>query len=188
MSYSRVETKLKRWVESLNGSKKEMLLEALQDGTLLKTTFWRHLEDAKPVAGRQRRELEKMGIKPDGLFEEIEPETLKIIKDYADLRITQYENHCKRIYSENPEKFKYLAQIGECNPDGSLKEEAKQYQLRVGITLKAFEMALQRLQAPYVLNDLIIDWRSRSEKELEDESTSGFQFGFWVPLMGKIDI
>ena len=188
MSYSRVERKLEKWVESLNGSIKEMLLEALQDGTLLKRTFWKHLEDAKPTAEQQVRELEKMGIKPEELFEEIKPETLSLIRDCAVLRITQYENYCKRTKTENPQIFRRLVEAGECTPDGTVKEETKQYELRVGITLKAFEIALQQLQIPFVPNHPTIDWRSRSEEELGDEPTNTFLSDFWVPLMGKIDI
>lgn len=188
MSYSRVETKLKRWVESLNGSKKEMLLEALQDGTLLKKTFWKQLEGARQTADQQTRQLEKMGIKPEGLFEQIEPETLKIAKDHAELRIARYENHCRRMNAENPQKFNCLVEMGECNRDGSLKEETKRYQLRVGIPLKAFEIVLQKIQIPYVPNDPIIYCRSGSGKELADEPSNIFQSDLWVPLMGRIDI
>ena len=188
MGLSRAERELKRWLGNLSESQKEILFEALQEGTLLKSTFWQHIENAGPTADPPTRELERMGIKLEGLFEKIEPETLEMAEDCAEFCIGRYEDFCKRIRTVNPERFEQFVEIGECNRDGSLKEETRWRQLRAGVTVKAFEIALQQLQIPYVHNDPMIDWRPESEKEPEDELAIKFSFDFWVPFVGRIDV
>jgi hypothetical protein len=188
MGRARAGRELRRWLENIDESQKEMLLEALQEGTLLKSAFWRNVGSSSPPDDLQRRELKETGVKLEGLFQEIEPETLKIAKDYAEFCIGQYENYCKRIRAVSTERFERLVEIGQCNRDGSLKEETRWRQLRMGVTLKAFEISLQQLRIPYVLNDPLVDWRPEAERELEDEPSTKFPFDFWIPLMGRIDI
>ncbi|MDH5687763.1 MAG: hypothetical protein OEZ48_07880 [Candidatus Bathyarchaeota archaeon] len=188
MGHDRAGRELRRWLENIDESQKEMLLEALQEGSLLKSAFWRDVEGFNPPDDLQTRELKEMGIKLEGLFQDIEPETIKTAKDYAEFCIGQYENYCKRIQTVSPERFERLVEIGECDRDGTLEEETRWRQLRMGVSLKAFEISLQHLQIPYVLNDPLVDWRPESEKEPEDEPSTKLPFDFWVPLVGRIDI
>jgi hypothetical protein len=188
MGLGRAERELKRWLEDLSESQKETLLEALQEGTLLKRTFWQHIENARPTADPPTRELERMGVKLEGLFEKIEPETLEMAKDFAEFCIGQYQDFCKRIRTVNPERFEQFVEIGECDRDGSLTEETRWRQLRVGATAKAFEMALQQLQIPYVHNDPMISWRPELDKERENEPATKFSSDFWVPFIGRVDV
>jgi len=188
LGYPRVEKELDSWLENLNESQKEMLVKALQEGILLKRTFWKHIKHTRPVTDPQIRELEKMGVKPEDLFEDIQPETLRKAKDYAEFDINRYENCCRALRVENPQRFQSLAEVGECDADGNLREETRRHHLRIGMTLKAFEITLQQLQVPYIPNDPTIKWRSESAKEPEDEPTTEYPFDFWIPLIGKIQI
>jgi hypothetical protein len=58
----------------------------------------------------------------------------------------------------------------------------------VGATVKAFEMALQQLQIPYVHNDPMIGWRPELDKVQEDVPATKFSSDFWVPLIGRVDV
>lgn len=133
-------------------------------------------KDIETLAQQEIAELESMGIELKGLFSLLEPEALKIAKDYADFYIARYEARGKRLKEENPEKFEYLVSKGRYNPDGTLPEHRKPHQLRMGLTQKAFEIFLQQIQVPYIPNDPTIDWREK------------FLYDFYIPLFGKIDI
>jgi hypothetical protein len=134
-------------------------------------------------------ELKKKGIKLKGLFQNIEPETMKIAEAYAEFYINRYEDYAKEIKKKDPQKFQYLVRKGRYNPDGTLPEKRKVDQRRMGITQKAFEIALQQLQVPYIPNDPTIDWRPKKDRPKDPtESSTKFSFDFYIPFLGKIDI
>lgn len=133
-------------------------------------------KDIERLSKNELEELKSMGIEPKGLFSLLEPEALRIARDYADFYINRYEAEGKRLKEEEPEKFDYLVKKRRYNRDGTLPENRRQHQLRMGLTQKAFELFLQQIQVPYIPNDPTVDWRKK------------FPFDFCIPMFGKIDI
>jgi len=165
--------------ENIARADSETLLKALQlaeEGCLLVSSLMDSMKGIKPLTDSQIKEIESLGIKAEGVFQEIEPETREIGRKYGEFYIERYENEGKKLKKNDPEKFNYLVQIGRYNPDGSLPENRRQHQFRMGITQKAFEIALQQLQIPYIHNDPTIDWRAK------------FLYDFSIPSVEKIDI
>lgn len=132
--------------------------------------------DIEILADSEITELKNKGVELKGLFHLLEPEALKVAEDYASFYIGRYEAEGRRLKEEEPEKFEYLVKKRRFNPDGTLPENRKQHQFRMGLTQKAFELFLQQIQVPYIPNDPTIDWREK------------FRYDFYIPLFGEIDI
>jgi len=131
-----------------------------------------------------------MGVKVEGLFQEIEPETLEVAKLYAEFYVKRCEQVGKMLKERDPKKFEYYVKKGwwGFNLDGTLPEDRIQHQRRMRITQKAFEIALQQLQIPYIPNDPAIDWRPLRERKDPLETTTKFRYDFYIPFFGEIDI
>jgi hypothetical protein len=136
------------------------------------------------LTGKEKMELGEAGIDFNGLFQEIEPELLRIAKQYADFYIERYEDYYQEMKVKDRQKFAYEVQIRRVNPDGTLSEKRKNDQLRMGLTQKAFEIALQQIQVPYIPNDPTIDWRPYSPTKKK----TSFVYDFYIPFFGRIDI
>jgi hypothetical protein len=150
---------------------------------LLKTTCKSTLS-IEELTKKEKTELDVAGIDVNGLFQDIEPELLRIAKQYADFYVKRYEDYYQEMMEKDPAKFAYDVQIGRVNRDGTLSEKRKEDQLRMGLTQKAFEIALQQIRVPYIPNDPTIDWRPCSPTKKK----TSFDYDFYVPLFGRIDI
>jgi hypothetical protein len=147
----------------------------------------RMYEEINGLTLLQQKELEEMNVPINGIFQEIELETLKIVKQYAEFYVQRYEESGKKLMKVDPEKFKYLVRIKRFNPDGTLTDQRKLDQFCMGATQKAFEITLQQLQVSYIPNDPTIDWRPKQDIDLLDNTTK-FRYDFFIPLFGTIDI
>jgi len=142
------------------------------------------LPSIEELTEKEKLELEKLGISFNGLFHEIEPEVVEIAQLYSEFYNRRYEEYGKQLMIENPETFKKAVEEGRWNSDGTVSEKRKRQNFRMGLTHKAFEIALQQIQIPYVPNDPTIDWRP----EAKIRKKTKVRYDFYIPLLGSIDI
>jgi len=138
----------------------------------------RFVECVEPLSKAEREELRSHGFQvlQNDVFYELEPEAVTIARNYGNFYVARYEQYCKRLKIQDPQRFQRYVRIKRCNPDGSLTEERKTHQFRMGLTQIAFHLLLQQLHIPSVHNDPTVDWRDF------------FKYDFYVPFFGSIDI